>query len=139
VSDSADQALYRAELEARLLELKSLLETEYDAIRERDTEIIVRIADEKQTLVERINAAMLINSDALQTLIDNPDSAGQNILSLLADCQQANQVNGAAIESSQSFTASLLDILRGRLPGNRTYTARGRLGEQSESGTLVRV
>ncbi len=128
----------RAELEARLLELTSLLAVEYDAIRQRDTEQLTRIADDKQQLVERINAASL--SADVRALLDDPDTeAGRHLLALMTNAQQANRTNGAAIESSQLFTSSLLDILRGRVPGERTYTSRGRLGVQAETMTLVRV
>ena len=44
--------LAHAELEARLLELTSLLSAEYDAIRERDTGELARIAEAKAAAVE---------------------------------------------------------------------------------------
>lgn len=132
-----DPGLARAELEARLLELTSLLEAEYDAIRERDTGELARIADAKQSLVERINAAA--GAADVTTLLDERNPAGEHLHTLMVRCAQANRINGAAIESSQSFTTSLLDILRGRVPGERTYTSRGRLGAQIEAATLVRV
>ncbi len=129
----------RAELEARLLELSSLLAVEYDAIRQRDTDQLTRLALDKQQLVERINAASR-NTDVRALLEDEQDpEAGQHLLALMTHAQQANRTNGAAIESSQLFTSSLLDILRGRVPGERTYTSRGRLGVQAETMTLVRV
>lgn len=129
----------RAELEARLLELSSLLAAEYDAIRQRDTEQLTRIAHDKQQLVERINAAA--RSADVRALLetDRDTEAGQHLHALMTHAQQANRTNGAAIESSQLFTSSLLDILRGRVPGERTYTARGRLGVQAESMPLASV
>ena len=122
MSETTAQGIARAELEARLLELTSLLAVEYDDIRERDMEqLAARSAD-------------------VSALLTDPDApAGQQLHALLSRAQQANRTNGAAIESSQLFTTSLLDILRGRAPGERTYTSRGRLGAQAETMTLVRI
>ncbi len=127
-----------AELEARLLELTSLLAAEHDAVRGRNIDELTRIADAKQNLVTRIDAAA--RSDAIGALLTDPDAAGaEELRALMRGAQQANRINGAAIESSQLFTSSLLDILRGRAPGERTYTARGRLGVQAESIPLASV
>jgi flagellar biosynthesis/type III secretory pathway chaperone len=138
VSETTAQGIARAELEARLLELTSLLAVEYDAIRERDMEQLAHIARDKQLLVESIDVAA--RSADVSALLTDPDApAGQQLHALLSRAQQANRTNGAAIESSQLFTTSLLDILRGRAPGERTYTSRGRLGAQAETMTLVRI
>lgn len=135
---TAGKSILHAELEARLLELTSLLAAEYDAIRERNTDVLARIADDKQTLVARIDAAAR-NAD-ISSLLADPDARGaEELRALMRGAQHANRVNGAAIESSQLFTSSLLDILRGRVPGERTYTARGRLGVQAESMPLASV
>ena len=76
----------------------------------------------------------------LSALLSDPDTSDvEELRALMHRAQHANRVNGAAIESSQLFTSSLLDILRGRVPGERTYTARGRLGVQAESMPLVSV
>ena len=132
------KSVARAELEARLLELTSLLASEYDAIRERDTEQLARLADDKHALVARIDAAA--RSADVSALLSDPDTSDvEELRALMHRAQHANRVNGAAIESSQLFTSSLLDILRGRVPGERTYTARGRLGVQAESMPLVSV
>ncbi len=137
---SSTKNIAHAELEARLLELTSLLAAEYDAIRERDTGELARIAEAKQSLVARIDAAA--RSTDISALLGDPEAGGaeaEELRVLMHRAQQANRVNGAAIESSQLFTSSLLDILRGRVPGERTYTARGRLGVQAESIPLASV
>ena len=138
MSETTAKGIARAELEAHLLELTSLLAMEYDAIRERDTEQLTRIARDKQLLVESIDATS--RSADISALLADPDAhAARHLHALMSQVQQANRVNGAAIESSQLFTISLLDILRGRVPGERTYTSRGRLGVQAETATLVRI
>lgn len=138
MSSPTAKSLAHAELEARLLELTSLLAAEHDAVRERNMDELTRIADAKQTLVANIDAAA--RSADTSALLADPDAPGaEELRALMRRAQQANRVNGAAIESSQLFTSSLLDILRGRVPGERTYTARGRLGVQAESMPLASV
>lgn len=138
MSASSPKTVARAELEARLLELTSLLEAEYDAIRTRDTGELAKLAEAKQVLVASIDA--VARSADVGTLLADADHGDNAALrELMQRAQQANRINGAAIESSQLFTSSLLDILRGRVPGERTYTARGRLGVQTESMPLASV
>jgi flagellar biosynthesis/type III secretory pathway chaperone len=78
----------------------------------------------------------------VQALINDKNSKdGQHLLELIQNCARANKTNGCAIKSSQSFTVSLLDILKGRSPRERVYTSRGRLGmnERSPSGGFISV
>ena len=138
MSGTTAKDIVRAELEAHLLELTSLLAAEYDAIRARDTEQLTRLARDKQLLVETIDATS--RSADISALLADPDAhAARHLQTLMSRVQQANRVNGAAIDSCQVFTISLLDILRGRVPGERTYTSRGRLGAEAETMTLVRI
>lgn len=128
------------ELLTHLGELDSLLEHEYCAIRERDLIELESLTKAKQNLVDNINAMTARMGEALRELMNDGSSThGNQIRTLITRCGQANKTNGCAIESSQSFTTSLLDILRGRLPGERIYTARGRLGASRGSSAFVRV
>jgi len=138
VHDADNGATAPQLLKARLSELSELLQNEYDAIRERDLERITALSIAKQDLVDRINETMSRESADPADLL-SAVGGDDELSALLAECRHANRVNGAAIESSQSFTTALLDILRGHFPGQRTYTARGRLGPSTRSGTLVRV
>ncbi len=125
-----------------LADLESLLDREYDAIRQRDLAQLDTLTGDKQALVDDINRAAAAMEESLKDLLgDNPSpsTSGHEIRAAIARCAQANKTNGCAIESSQSFTSSLLDILRGRAPGERTYTARGRLGTTRRASAFVRV
>jgi len=121
-------------------ELESLLDREYDAIRQRDLAQLDALTDDKQGLVDDINRTAVAMGDTLKDLLgDNPSTSGREIRAAITRCAQANKTNGCAIESSQSFTSSLLDILRGRTPGERTYNARGRLGTSRGASAFLRV
>ncbi len=123
-------------------DLESLLDREYDAIRQRDIAQLDKLTNDKQALVDDINRTAAAMGDTLRDLLgDNPSPAtsGNEIRDAITRCAQANKTNGCAIESSQSFTSSLLDVLRGRAPGERTYTASGRLGTSRGASAFVRV
>lgn len=123
-------------------DLESLLQREYEAIRARDLELLGSVTRDKQTLVDQINRTASTLGDTLAEIVAEQASrspSGQKIRALIGRCQQANKTNGGAIESSQAFTVSLLDVLRGRVPGERTYTARGRLGASSGSSAFLRA
>lgn len=126
----------------QLAELEALLAEEYDAIRARDLARLEMITRDKQFLVDGINLTSTAMGTTLAGLIsgdDSPAASGNRIRALLTRCQRANRTNGGAIETSHSFTTSLLDVLRGRVPGERTYTARGRLGSCTETSAFVHV
>ncbi len=138
---SKDHAL-REQLLTQLGELETLLGREYDAIRAHDLSSMGSITRAKQTLVDDINDTATAMGSALADLISGncaTSISGMEIRTLITRCQQANSTNGGAIESSQSFTTSLLDILCGRIPGERTYTAGGRLDASCGSSAFVRV
>jgi flagellar biosynthesis/type III secretory pathway chaperone len=123
-------------------DLESLLDREYDAIRQRDLAQLDKLTEDKQTLVDDINRTAAAMGDTLQDLLGDspsPTTSGNEIRAAIARCAQANKTNGCAIESSQSFTSSLLDVLRGRAPSERTYTASGRLGTSRGASAFVRV
>lgn len=124
----------------QLEELKALLEREFDAIRERNTADLATLTAAKQSLVDTISNTAAKMGDTLADHVEkNTSASAKNIRALITHCSKANKTNGCVIESSQSFTTSLLDVLRGRAPGERTYTARGRLGAGQNSNAFVRV
>ncbi len=126
---------------ARLGELESLLDREYQAIRQRDLVELDSLARDKQTHVDGINLIVANLGGTFETLFSDKSSiAGNQLRTLITRCGQANKTNGCAIESVQSFTTALLDVLHGRIPGERTYTAYGRLGaSRATAGAFVRV
>jgi flagellar biosynthesis/type III secretory pathway chaperone len=127
---------------ALLGELESLLDREYDVIRTREIAQLDTLTNDKQALVDDIKRTAAAMGDGLKDLLGDDRASvtyGRAIRSAIARCAKANKTNGCAIESSQSFTSSLLDVLRGRAPGERTYTARGRLGASRSASAFVRV
>jgi flagellar biosynthesis/type III secretory pathway chaperone len=125
-----------------LTSLESVLASEFQAIHGREREKLATLTDAKQILVDDINVAMRDMHNEVQALINDKNSKdGQHLLELIQNCARANKTNGCAIKSSQSFTVSLLDILKGRSPRERVYTSRGRLGmnERSPSGGFISV
>ena len=128
------------QLITQLGELEAVLEREYNAIRQRDIVAVESLTQEKQGFVDELNRTAAAMGEALETLLAEDSSLTANkIRTAIAACAKANKTNGCAIESSQSFTASLLDVLLGKLPGGRTYTARGRLGTDAGSSAFGRV
>ncbi len=128
------------QLIAQLGELETVLEREYNAIRERDIAAVESLTLEKQDFVDDLNRTAAAMGGALEAILaDDASLPANKIRTAIAACAKANKTNGCAIESSQSFTTSLLDVLRGKLPGGRTYTARGRLGSDAASSAFGRV
>lgn len=126
-----------AQLIAQLHELEVVLEHEYNAIRERDLVQVELLTKEKQGFVDNLNRTAAAMGNALDDLLtDEVSLTAIKIRTSISACAKANKTNGCAIESSQSFTTSLLDVLRGKLPGERTYTARGRLGADAGSSAF---
>lgn len=131
-----------AQFAAQLRELGELLAAEFEAIRSRDADAITGFATTKQALVGQIDVSVASLGSSLDALIDDPQafSNGLEIIELMRQCKNANRVNGAAIESSQTFAGALLDIMRGRTPGDAIYTANGRLGRGlGTNASLVRI
>ena len=123
-----------------LYKLQALLAEEYEAIRSRKAERIESIAQSKHALVGELNRlAQAASAHISQVLGDTTNSDGATVRELLNDCELANRRNGQAIETSQSFTRNLLDIFRGRRPGQGTYTADGKPGDTNDGGTLFRI
>ncbi|MFT4561035.1 MAG: flagellar biosynthesis/type III secretory pathway chaperone [Gammaproteobacteria bacterium] len=126
----------------RLKRLESLLEKEFAALKNREREKIHVLSEAKQTLVDEINASFNQHGDVIEQCInDKASSKGRELQELIRVCAKSNKTNGCAIESSQTFTTALLDVLRGRIPGERTYTASGRLGiaDRPESSGFISV
>lgn len=134
VPESLDDLVYQLE------ELKRLLSLEFDAIRQRASTELMELAQEKQRVIDNIGNSLTAMSQAQRSVIrDQADDNAKRVRILIRECASANITNGCVIESAQTFTSSLLDILRGRAPGERTYTAAGRLGDSQNSSAFIRV
>ena len=128
------------QLIAQLNEFEAVLEREYAAIRQRDVGQIESLTQDKQSFIEDINRTAAEMGEALNDLLKKESSTVSKLVrGLIERCAKANRTNGCAIESSKSFTTTLLDILHGKVPGERTYTARGRLGANAGSNLVGHV
>ena len=135
-----ERARSRHRLHALLKDFDSVLASEYEAVRLRDTERLQAAVAAKQRLASDI--------EQLTPEIEAPGAASQDaaekeewaaIQSLLGRCALANRTNGAAIDASRCFMTSMLDLLSGGRTGERTYTAAGRLSKQAPRLRVERV
>lgn len=143
---SLDQDIAAA---ARLLELTG---HELQALEQRDLETLEQLLEEKQPLLAQLAEHGRQRSQLMHELNLSNDRTGLQALAsqsghgaellasadrlgqLLEDCQNANQVNGRIIRSSQSSLNSVLDILRGSPAGADLYDRHG--GTQKAPGQL---
>ena len=123
----------RQALLALLVDFNRLLLEEYTALLERKAEAIEACAARKQQLTAAIEDAAK-GCDFAARARDTDASARQQwaqIETLLNECALANRKNGAAVQSSRNLVGALLDIVKGKVPGERLYNARGRAGASS--------
>lgn len=120
----------RKALLALLVQFNDLLSEEYEALLSRHAETLEACVARKQTLTAQIeNAARACDFAARERETDEEARREwARIETLLAECALANRKNGAAVQSSRNLVGALLDIVRGKVPGERLYDARGRAG-----------
>ncbi len=114
----------RLELGALLDELRGVLASELNALRQRDSDGLEAAVARKLELVV-----------ALETATGNYCRAGgkldrQSLITLERQakaCATANRINGGAIELNRNLTGRLLETLRGGPRPIATYDASGRL------------
>ncbi|MGE3390489.1 MAG: flagellar export chaperone FlgN [Gammaproteobacteria bacterium] len=138
-SDPMGDAQPRHQLHALLKDFDAALASEYEAVRQRDTARLEAAVAEKLRLAGDL--------ERLTPQVQPPTTAGDprereqwaQIQALLGRCALANRTNGAAIDASRSFMTSMLDLLSGRRPNERTYTAAGRLSRETAAVRFERV
>ncbi|MCC2523298.1 flagella synthesis protein FlgN [Vibrio coralliilyticus] len=125
-------------------DLSLLLEKEKAAIASRVAKEIEQLAKEKLTLINQLqqtdqrisqhpDVATLTNDPELSPLVDQ-------IRSIVHDCQQANVVNGEALQRAQlSFNKlnNLMQQTQGKL--GMTYTAEGQTKNVTTLGTNIKA
>lgn len=129
----------RHRLHALLRDFDAVLASEYEAVRQRDAVKLESAVAEKLRLagdLERLTPQVQPPADG-----SDPRDREQwsQIQTLLGRCALANRTNGAAIDASRCFITSMLDLLSGRRPNERTYTAAGRLSRESAAVRYERV
>ena len=121
-----------AHLNAMLESLSQLLNDEYGAIKAGDIENLELLLEQKDELLKNIEGiskrvepslAVLQNVDD-QNDDDLPEYVQQTIENLVS-CQTQNRINGSSIEANRRFSDSLLTVLTGREPEQKTYASNG--------------
>ncbi|EGA69516.1 hypothetical protein VISI1226_05456 [Vibrio sinaloensis DSM 21326] len=125
-------------------DLSLLLEKEKVAIANRVSKDIEAIAKEKITLIEQLRTTdeRISKHPDVESLTTDPELSPlvNKIRSIIYDCQQANTVNGEALQRAQlSFNKlnNLMQQSQGKL--GMTYTAEGQTKNVSTLGTNIKA
>lgn len=125
-------------------DLSLLLEREKIAITNRVSKEIERLAKEKVTLISQLNQTdqRIADHPDVSSLNENPDikSTVDKIRSIIHDCQQANLVNGEALQRAQLSYNKLNNMMQqshGKI--GMTYDAEGQTQNISTLGTNLKA
>ncbi len=125
-------------------ELSLLLEKEKLAITSRNSKDIEQLAKQKITLIEQLKVTddRISRHPDVASLTTDPELSPlvTQIRSIIADCQQANAINGEALQRAQlSFNKlnNLMQQSQGKL--GMTYTAEGQTKNVTTLGTNLKV
>lgn len=125
-------------------ELSLLLEKEKLAITSRNSKDIEQLAKQKITLIEqlRVTDDRISRHPDVASLTTDPELSPlvTQIRTIIADCQQANAVNGEALQRAQlSFNKlnNLMQQSQGKL--GMTYTAEGQTKNVTTLGTNLKA
>ncbi len=133
-------------------ELIDVLRKELVALKERNTDLIAELSEEKTSMLDKLG--MLDNQRQLyfedekhhyeihdeKTSFSNEVKLLNNeIQDYLKRCKQQNKINGGVIEISQLFNEKILDIFYGNTDKQTTYSAEGRNKSNIDQHSLARV
>ncbi|NIY84482.1 flagella synthesis protein FlgN [Vibrio hepatarius] len=125
-------------------ELSLLLEKEKLAITSRNSKDIEQLAKQKITLIEQLKVTdeRISRHPDVASLTSDPELSPlvTQIRSIIADCQQANAINGEALQRAQlSFNKlnNLMQQSQGKL--GMTYTAEGQTKNVTTLGTNLKA
>lgn len=125
-------------------ELSLLLEKEKFAITSRNSKDIEQLAKQKITLIEQLKVTddRISRHPDVASLTTDPELSPlvTQIRSIIADCQQANAINGEALQRAQlSFNKlnNLMQQSQGKL--GMTYTADGQTKNVTTLGTNLKA
>lgn len=120
----------RRQLHEALTVFLEILEEEAEALRRRNAEGLEQAIARKKTqtgLLAALTPECEFPADGAPSSDPVERAELDTLKALITRCAQANQTNGAAVAANREFTQSLLDILRGRPPGERLYEASGKV------------
>lgn len=125
-------------------ELSLLLEKEKLAITSRNSKDIEQLAKQKITLIEQLKVTddRISRHPDVASLTTDPELSPlvTQIRSIITDCQQANAINGEALQRAQlSFNKlnNLMQQSQGKL--GMTYTADGQTKNVTTLGTNLKA
>ncbi|MCE0494435.1 flagella synthesis protein FlgN [Vibrio salinus] len=138
LTDLLDFQLHNAQ------ELLALLENEKVAIATRVSADIESIAQKKIQLVEQLNTTdqRLANHPDVKSLTDDDDLRMRvdKIKETVAVCQQANDINGQALERAQISFRKLKNLMQqSQGKTGMTYSSDGKTSNISTLGTNLKV
>ena len=145
-----------------LEELSSLLDKERLAYGELDSETIISLSEQKQSLLDEMNQLnekrinVLIKFDIIdrknpteeefKKWLSQQDSSMDNVRllmqeceTLLNKCQTQNNTNARVLNTLQKRNKQLFELLQGHNNKNKVYTARGSTRPISSKHTLGRA
>ncbi|TFH90743.1 flagella synthesis protein FlgN [Vibrio ouci] len=126
------------------LELSDVLEQEKRAITSRQSKDIEQIANKKVTLIEQLQVTddRIRRHPDVESLTSDPELSPlvEQIRTLISQCQQANEVNGQALQRAQLSYNKLNNLMKqsqGKL--GMTYTAEGQTKNVTTLGTNIKA
>lgn len=126
------------------LELNDVLEQEKHAITSRKSKDIEQIANKKVTLIEQLQVTddRIRRHPDVESLTSDPELSPlvEQIRTLISQCQQANEVNGQALQRAQLSYNKLNNLMKqsqGKL--GMTYTAEGQTKNVTTLGTNIKA
>ncbi len=133
--------------ETALEDLYGLLLKELVALKERNSESISELAEEKNTMLSKLGA--LDKERQLYIDTEHPDNnvvfndeigtLSNEIKIRLDECKKQNSINGGIIEMSQLFNEKILDIICGNSDKQTTYSATGKNHSKNSQHSIARV
>ncbi|MFM2590651.1 flagella synthesis protein FlgN [Vibrio sp. TBV020] len=125
-------------------ELNDVLEQEKHAITNRQSKDIEQIANKKITLIEQLQVTddRIRRHPDVESLASDPELSPlvEKIRALISQCQQANEVNGQALQRAQLSYNKLNNLMKqsqGKL--GMTYTAEGQTKNVTTLGTNIKA
>lgn len=126
------------------LELSDVLEQEKHAITSRQSKNIEQIATKKVILIEQLQVTddRIRRHPDVESLTSDPELSPlvEQIRELISQCQQANEVNGQALQRAQLSYNKLNNLMKqsqGKL--GMTYTAEGQTKNVTTLGTNIKA
>lgn len=130
-----------------LNELHAVLTREHIALKERNSESITLLSEEKNTLLNNLEKLDQERQFFLQNDMQNNTQPVSNEISQLNSeielcldkCKKQNNINGSIIEMSKLFNEKMLDIICGNPDRKTTYGATGKNNTDKNQHSLGRV